>query len=127
MTIKNNLMYSKSHEWVEFLDETTAYIGLSDYAQKELGGIVFVNLPEIDEEINTNDNFSSVESVKAVSDVFSPVSGIVSEVNEELIDSPEMINKSPYESWLVKMNDITDKVELMTADEYKAFCETISN
>lgn len=118
-------LFSKSHEWVEMTDETTAIIGLTDYAQKELGGLVFVNLPEEDDEVVAGEAFADVESVKAVSDVISPVTGVVSEINEELLDAPESINDSPYEAWFVKVTDITEKEELLTEEEYEKFVATL--
>lgn len=123
MTHPTDLKYSKSHEWVKFLDETTALIGLTDYAQDALGDLVFVNLPEVGDEVAAGEVFADVESVKAVSDVFSPVSGTVAEVNEELLDVPEMMNSDPYGAWLIKVENITDREELMTAEEYIAFYE----
>lgn len=123
MTHPTELKYSKSHEWVKFLDDTTALIGLTDYAQDALGDLVFVNLPETGDEVTAGESFADVESVKAVSDVFSPVSGTVAEVNEELLDAPELMNSDPYEAWLIKVEHITDREELMTAEEYIAFYE----
>lgn len=99
-------------------------IGLTDYAQSELGDLVFVNLPEEGDELVVGESFSDVESVKAVSDVYAPVSGTVSEVNEELLDAPERINEAPYDAWFVKVKDITEREELLTAEEYKAFVES---
>lgn len=119
------MFFSKSHEWVKFSDETTATIGLTDYAQSELGGLVFVNLPEEGDEVTSGEAFADVESVKAVSDVFSPVTGTVAEINEELLDAPEKINDEPYEAWLIKVEDITEKEELLDEDEYKAYLETL--
>lgn len=119
--VVEGLFYTKSHEWVKFEDETTAAIGLTDYAQNELGGLVFVNLPEEDDEVTVGEAFADVESVKAVSDVYSPVTGVVAEVNEELMDEPEMINNAPYDAWFVKVKDITEKEEFMTAEEYEEF------
>ncbi len=118
-------MYSKSHEWVKFIDETTAIIGISDYAQNALGDIVFVNLPEVGDSIVMEENFGDTESVKAVSDLVSPVSGTVFEINEELLDSPEKINEDCYEAWMIKVENISDKEELLTADEYEAFVATL--
>jgi len=123
MTHPTDLMYSKSHEWVKFLDDTTALIGLTDYAQDALGDLVFVNLPEVGDEVAAGETFADVESVKAVSDVYSPVSGTVAEVNEELPDVPEMMNSDPYGAWLIKVENITDREALMTAEEYIAFYE----
>jgi glycine cleavage system H protein len=117
------LLFSKTHEWVNMIDDTTATIGISDYAQNELGGLVFVNLPEEGDDIVMGDAFADVESVKAVSDIYSPVTGTVAEINEELLDAPEMINDAPYDAWFVKVENITETEELMTEEEYKAFCE----
>lgn len=123
MELKEELLYSKSHEWVkEEGDEVV--IGLTDYAQSELGDLVFVNLPEEGDEVTVGEAFSDVESVKAVSDVYSPVSGTVSEINEELLDAPETINEAPYDAWFVKVKDVTEKEELLSAEEYKAFVES---
>ncbi len=119
------LMYSKSHEWVEFLEDGTAYIGLTDYAQSELGDLVYVNLPEAGDELQAGESFADVESVKAVSDVFSPVTGTVESINEDLLDAPEQINEAPYEAWLVKASDITDKGELLTKEEYDRFIKSL--
>lgn len=124
MTHPTELQYSKSHEWVKFLDDTTALIGLTDYAQDALGDLVFVNLPEAGDEVTAGEAFADVESVKAVSDVFSPVSGTVAEVNEELLDSPELMNNDPYGAWLIKVENITDKDELLDAAAYIAFYES---
>jgi glycine cleavage system H protein len=117
------LLFSKTHEWVNMIDDTTATIGISDYAQNELGGLVFVNLPEEGDDVVMGDAFADVESVKAVSDIYSPVTGTVAEINEELLDAPEMINDAPYDAWFVKVENITETEELMTEEEYKAFCE----
>ena len=117
------LLFSKTHEWVNMIDDTTATIGISDFAQNELGGLVFVNLPEEGDDVVMGDTFADVESVKAVSDIYSPVTGTVAEINEELLDAPEMINDAPYDAWFVKVENITETEELMTEEEYKAFCE----
>ena len=124
MTPPAELMYSKSHEWVKFIDETTALIGLTDYAQDALGDLVFVNLPEPGDEVAVEEAFADVESVKAVSDVFSPVCGTVAEINEELMDAPEKMNEDPYGAWLIKVENITEKGELLNAEEYIAFYES---
>ena len=123
MEVREGLLYSKSHEWVKE-EGDVAVIGLTDFAQSELGDLVFVNLPEEEDEVTVGEAFSDVESVKAVSDVYSPVSGVVCEVNEELLDATERINEAPYDAWFVKVKDITDKEELLTAEEYKAFVES---
>ncbi len=119
------LLFAKSHEWLNKLDDNTATIGISDYAQNELGGLVFVNLPEPGDEITMGETFADVESVKAVSDIYSPVTATVVEINEELLDNPELINDAPYDAWFVKVENITEHEELMTEEEYKAFCETL--
>ena len=118
-----NLMYSKSHEWVEFTGETTAKIGLTDFAQTSLGGVVFVNLPEKGDMLVYGESLGEVESVKAVADIISPLSGTVAAVNEDLLTAPEGINKAPYAAWLVEVSDITEREELLDAAMYTAFCE----
>lgn len=119
--------YSKSHEWVKFINDTTVLIGLTDYAQEALGDLVFANLPEAGDAVNAGEVFGDVESVKAVSDIFSPVSGTIAEINEELLDSPEIINQKPYEAWFIKVTEISDQEELLSAEEYKAFLKTEQN
>lgn len=123
MELREELLYSKSHEWVKEEDGCVR-IGLTDYAQSELGDLVFVNLPEEGDEVTKGESFADVESVKAVSDVYSPVTGVVSEINEELLDAPEKINEAPYDAWFVKVKDITEKEELLSAQEYKEFVES---
>jgi len=123
MNNPSNLKYTKSHEWVEFTGESTAKIGLTDFAQESLGALVFVNLPEEGDEVTVGESMGDVESVKAVSDVYAPCSGAVTAVNEALLDAPELINESPYEAWLVELSNITDQEELLSADEYEALCE----
>lgn len=118
------LLYSKSHEWIA-LDGDGAAIGVTDYAQNAMGDIVFVNLPDKGDEVVLGEAFAELESVKAVAEVFSPVSGTVSAVNEELLDAPERINQAPYEAWLIRVGEIGDKEELLTAEEYEAFILTL--
>ena len=118
-----DLKYSKSHEWIAEEDGLHV-IGISDYAQHSLGDIVFINLPEVDDEVTIGDAFGDIESVKAVSDVLSPVTGIVAEINESLFDAPETINEDPYGSWLIKVKDVTETEELLTSEEYDAFVES---
>ena len=125
MNVLEELKYSKSHEWVKMVDENTALVGLSDYAQDALGDLVFVNLPEAGDEVTAGEAFADVESVKAVSDVYSPVTGTVEEVNEALLDAPESINESPYDAWLVKIGSVTDTEELMSAAEYEAYVKAL--
>lgn len=121
MSILNDRMYTKSHEWIQFLDDNKARIGLTDYAQDSLGGLVFVNLPEEGDDVTKEVSFGDVESVKAVSDIFSPVSGTVCAINEELMDSPERINDDPYGVWLVEVKNISEKTELLNAEEYEQY------
>ncbi|MDO4516992.1 glycine cleavage system protein GcvH [Evtepia sp.] len=117
--IPAELKYSKSHEWVKEEDGVFT-IGLTDYAQNALGDIVFINLPEEGDEVTAGESFSDVESVKAVSDVFSPVTGTVCAVNEELLDDPAQVNEAPYEAWLIKVENVTDTEELLDAEGYEA-------
>ena len=123
MELREELLYSKSHEWVKEEGEEMV-IGLTDYAQSELGDLVFVNLPEEGDELTVGEAFADVESVKAVSDVYAPVAGTVSEINEELLDAPEKINEAPYEAWLVRVKDVTEKEALLSAEEYQACVES---
>jgi glycine cleavage system H protein len=116
--IPAELKYSKTHEWVKEEDGLFV-IGLTDYAQSELGDIVFINLPEEGDEVSVGEAFSDVESVKAVSDVYSPVSGVVAEINEELQDNPALVNEDPYGAWLIKVRDVTEQEELLDAAGYE--------
>ena len=113
------LKYTKSHEWIKEEDGVFT-IGLTDYAQSALGDIVFINLPEEGDEVTAGESFSDVESVKAVSDVFSPVTGAVCAVNEALLDDPAQVNESPYEAWLIKVENVSDTEELLDAEAYEA-------
>ena len=117
--IPAELKYTKSHEWIKEEDGVFT-IGLTDYAQSALGDIVFINLPEDGDEVTTGEPFSDVESVKAVSDVFSPVTGAVCAVNEALLDDPAQVNESPYEAWLIKVENVSDTEELLDAEAYEA-------
>ncbi|MBQ6563559.1 MAG: glycine cleavage system protein GcvH [Clostridiales bacterium] len=121
MHFPKELKYTKTHEWVRFTDDNTAYIGITDYAQDQLGDLVFVNLPAEGDELTAGESFADVESVKAVSDVNSPVTGTVKQVNEELADAPEKMNEAPYEAWFVLAEGITGTAELMDAEAYEAF------
>ena len=121
MTINPNLKYTKSHEWVKE-EDGVAVVGITDFAQDALGDVVFVNLPEAGDEVVAGESFGDVESVKAVSDLVSPVSGIVQAVNEELMDAPEMLNSDPYGAWIIKVEQVNDYEALMDADDYEAFC-----
>ena len=121
MTINPDLKYTKSHEWIKE-EDGVAVVGITDFAQDALGDVVFVNLPEAGDEVVAGESFGDVESVKAVSDLLSPVTGTVCAVNEELLDSPELLNSDPYGAWIIKVENVTDKEELLDADAYEAFC-----
>lgn len=121
MNFPAELKYTKDHEWVKMLDDTTALVGISDFAQSELGDLVFVNLPAVGDDVVAGEAACDVESVKAVSDVMSPVTGSVAEVNEELDDSPELLNSDPYGAWIMKIENVTDFSEMLSAEEYEAF------
>lgn len=123
MSIPNNLRYSKEHEWVK-VEDGKVIVGITEFAQSELGDIVFVDLPETDETIAANESFGSVESVKTVSELYAPVSGKIVAVNEELEDAPELVNEFPYENgWMIEIeaDDLTEMDELLTAEQYEAF------
>lgn len=124
MKFLEKLKYAKSHEWVR-VEGNKAYVGISDYAQEHLGEVVFVDLPEVDAEFNAGEQFVVLESVKAVSDVYAPVSGRIAEVNEELFDNPGLINESPYEAYLVfiEMSNASEVEELLSASDYEKTCE----
>ena len=121
MTIIPDLKYTKSHEWVKE-EDGVAVVGITDFAQDALGDVVFVNLPEAGDEVVAGESFGDVESVKAVSDLISPVSGIVQAVNEELMDAPEMLNSDPYGAWIIKVEQVNDTEALLDADDYEAYC-----
>ena len=115
------LKYTKSHEWVKF-EDGIAVVGISDFAQDALGDVVFVNLPQVGDEVTAGEVFGDVESVKAVSDLICPVSGVVLAVNEELDDSPELLNEDCYGAWIIRVENVTDEEELLDAAAYEAFC-----
>lgn len=115
------LKYTKSHEWIKYEGEV-AVVGISDYAQDALGDLVFVNMPEVGDAVTAGEAFGDVESVKAVSDLMCPVSGTVSAINEELVDSPELLNSDCYGAWIIKVENITDTEELLDNVAYEAFC-----
>jgi glycine cleavage system H protein len=115
--------YTKEHEWVR-VQEGVAIVGITEYAQKELGDVVFVELPKVGDTFDTNETFANVESVKAVSEVFSPVAGEVLEVNQELVDSPQLVNDDPYgDGWFIKLKvaDAEELKDLLNSDEYAEF------
>jgi len=120
MQIPKDLLYTKEHEWV-LIEDDLAVVGITDYAQSELGDIVFVELPEVGDEVEAVESFGTVEAVKTVSELFSPVTGTVAEINEALADSPDLVNTDPYgEGWMIKVK-FTELPEedLLTAAEYK--------
>lgn len=122
MEFPKNLTYAKTHEWLK-KDGGLVEIGLTDYAQDQLGDIVFVNLPEVGDEVTMGESFADVESVKAVSDIYSPVTGVVAEINEALLDAPETVNGAPYDAWFIKVKDVSEEEELLDADAYEALCK----
>ena len=123
MNLLNDRKYTPSHEWLLDLGNGTYRVGLSDFAQHSLGDIVFIDLPKVGDAVTAETSLGDVESVKAVSEVLSPVSGKVSAVNEALTSAPESINADPYGAWLVEVTNVTATAELMDADAYKTFCE----
>ncbi len=124
MKILEDLLYTEDHEWIK-VEGDEATIGLADYAQDALGDIVYVELPEEEDEFDAEEALGAVESVKAASDIFMPVAGEIIEINEELLDAPELLNEDPYENWIVKI-EIADKSELdnlMSSEDYKKFLD----
>ncbi len=126
MEIRAGLYYAKEHEWVR-VDGDKAYVGITAYAQDQLGDIVFVELPDLDDELAAEDRLGVIESVKAVADVQCPLSGQVLEVNEDLETSPEMVNQQPYEAWIavLKISHPEELKQLMSAEEYLAFIDQL--
>ncbi|MCM1107491.1 MAG: glycine cleavage system protein GcvH [Clostridium sp.] len=122
--VKKELYYSESHEWVK-VDGNCGYVGITDHAQQALGNIVYVDMPEEDDDVEQNEEFGAVESVKAASDLISPVSGKVTAVNEALEDEPGLINQDAYANWIIKV-ELSDRNELealMDAEAYEKFCQ----
>ncbi|MDT2800762.1 glycine cleavage system protein GcvH [Vagococcus lutrae] len=118
MNVPEKLFYTEEHEWVAFSeDKKVATVGITDFAQDQLGDIVFVGLPEIGDVVNTGDSLADIESVKSVSDIYSPVSGKVVEVNEALLDQPELVNEAPYDQWLFKIEGVSDIQENLLQKE----------
>lgn len=122
MNTPKDLRYTRSHEWLKN-EDGLAVVGITDFAQQALGDLVFVNLPEVGDTVTAGEAFGDVESVKAVSDLMCPVSGTVAAINEELLDAPELLNESPYEAWIIKVEDVTAEEELLDADAYDAACK----
>jgi len=128
MIIPEELLYTKEHEWIK-IENNRGKIGITDYAQNALGDVTFVELPKIGDEIKQFEPFASIESVKAVSDIYAPMSGKIIKINEKLLNSPELINKSPYnDGWLViiELFDIKERESLMSAEVYKEYIEKIA-
>ena len=123
MEVREELKHTATHECVKDLGNGLWQVGITDFAQSELGRIVFINLPEVGDEVVKEEAFGDIESVKAVSDIYSPVSGIVREINEEVVDRAEAINNDPYEAWLIRVENVTDCVELLDAQQYQEVCE----
>jgi len=122
MNFPAELKYSKDHEWVKF-EGDVAVIGISDFAQHSMGDIVFINLPCEGDEVTAGDAFGDIESVKAVSDLCSPVSGTIVAVNEDLADAPETLNQDPYGAWIIKVENVSEQEDLMDAEAYEEFCK----
>ena len=123
MSVPNHLLYTKDHEWIEFKDEY-AIVGITDYAQSQLGDVIFVEFPEIGEDLLSGSSFGEVEAVKTVADLFAPISGKVLSVNEEIEDAPDLVNSDPYKKgWLIKISPSKhdEKGDLMNFEEYKNF------
>lgn len=122
MKVLKDLYYTEDHEWIK-VEGNEGYIGITDFAQDQLGDIVYVELPEIDDELERDDVFSAVESVKAASDIYMPIDGVILEVNEDLLDAPELINTDAYENWIVKVEitDLSQLQELLKSGEYEEF------
>ncbi|WHE06470.1 glycine cleavage system protein GcvH [Thermoanaerobacterium thermosaccharolyticum] len=123
MKVLEGLYYSKNHEWVK-VEGDKAYVGITDYAQHSLGDIVYAELPDVDTFLNAGDTLGTVESVKAASDVYCPISGKVVEVNQSVADDPSLLNSNPYENWMIciEMNDKGELDQLMSPEEYSDFC-----
>lgn len=125
MEIPENLMYTETHEWMKQLRDGRVAIGITQYAADSLGEMVYLTLPELEQGLLAGEAFAEIESASAQCEVISPVDGIVSEINEVLLDEPELINDMPYDSWLVKVDEVTDGVDLMTAEEYEEYLKTL--
>jgi len=123
MATRKDLKFTKTHEWVKFLEDGAVLVGFTDYAQDALGDLVFINAPSEGDSVTAGEPLGDIESVKAVSDIYSPVSGTVAEVNEDVVDDPAKINADPYGAWIVKIGDITQQGELLDADAYNKLCE----
>ena len=121
MNYPNDVKYAASHEWVRY-EGDVAVVGISDFAQDALGDVVFINLPAVGDEVTAGEVFGDVESVKAVSDLLSPVSGVICAVNDALEDAPEELNSDPYGAWIIKVENVSGEGDLMDAAAYEAHC-----
>ena len=122
--VMNDCLYTKSHEYVR-IEGLYAYVGITDYAQQQLGNVVYVDMPEVGDEVTAEEEFGAVESVKAASDLISPVSGTVEEINEDVEDNPELINEDAFKNWIIKVK-LSDKSELdnlLTPEQYQNICK----
>ena len=124
MNIPSDLLYTKDHEWIK-IENGIATVGITDYAQGELGDIIFIELPEIGDSVQAKDSIGTIEAVKTVADIYSPMNGEVSEVNVNLEDNPDSINKDPYESgWIIKLNNFNNNNDnYLTPDQYKSLIQ----
>lgn len=126
MTNNDNYYYTKEHEWIK-IEGDKAYIGITDYAQKSIGNIVYVDLPDVDDNFVANESFAVIESIKSASDVYMPVNGKIVEINEELEDSPYLINKNANDVWIIAIKEFNSQMlnELMDYDKYEKYCKEI--
>lgn len=124
MKILKDLLYTNDHEWIK-VEGDKAYIGITDFAQHNLGDIVYVELPDVDDEFSKEDSFAVIESVKAASDSYMPIDGTVLEVNEEVIDEPSLLNEDPYKNWLIciELKDQSQLDELLSPEDYEKLCD----
>jgi len=123
--VPNNLKYAQTHEWAKLEGDNLVRIGISDFAQSELGDLVFIDLPKVGQQLKVGEQCAVVESVKAASDLFAPVSGVIVKINDDIADEPEQVNDEPYDSWLfcIKADDIDELTALMNADDYQKLIE----
>lgn len=121
MTYPKELIYTEDHEWIKLSEDgKTALIGITEFAQDQLGDIVYIGLPEVDDEVSAEESVADIESVKSVSDIFTPVTGVISRINEDLEEGPELVNADPYGAWLFEVGNVTEVQEnTLSADEYE--------